>query len=258
MSESFSEEEARQIFARASERQHAVAGRGEGLSLTELQAIGREAGLDPAHIAAAVADLRSGPTPEPTVVAGIDLTPRRVRVLPVELSDDLWEEMVARLRRTFGAKGVPSEVGRIREWTSGPTSNLHVVAEPVEGGTRVTIESSRADEARAPSTLGVGGVALAAFFLVLGFAGDKLFDPVMWVFVGLFLVLGAVGALASRGGLSRWSARRTGEFDALMDQFDLLARTVATAPERPRLDLDALPDPETAGRSPSSRIRRRS
>lgn len=249
MSGSFSEDEARRIFARAAERQHAVTARGPELSLAELQAIGREAGLDPEHVAAAVAELRAGPAPEPVVISGIDLTPRRSRVLPVEMTDALWEEMVGRLRRAFGAKGIPSEVGRIREWTSGPTSNLHFVAEPVEGGTRVTLETSRADEGRGinagPLTAAVLAVFLTAFFAF------GTFDSYVYIVPVVTLVFGAVLFWGLRTSLRRWSERRTTEFDALMDQFELMARAA------PVLDLDPLPDPEDLGERPVSRSRTR-
>ena len=257
----FTEEEARQIFARAAERQHAVEARGEGLSLKELQEIGREVGLDPEHVAAAVAELRSGLPVEPVVVAGVDVTPRRVRVLPGELTDEVWEQMVGRLRQTFGAKGIPSEVGRRREWTSGPTSNLHVVAEPVAGGTSVTLETARDSGAAglwlAPAT-GGGAVLL---FLVLAALQGKLGDPVLWGFVVAFLVFGVVGAVWGRTSLRRWSDTRTGQFEGLLDQFELLMRTTPeplAEAERPRLDLDALEGPEPPRGAAESRRRTRS
>jgi len=221
VSGSFSEDEARQIFARAAERQHAAEAKGEELSLDELKAIGAAAGLDPAHVAAAVAELRTGPPPEPAVVQGVDLAPRRVRVLPVPLTDELWAAMVLRLRRTYGTSGVVSEVGPVREWRSGPSSRLHVVAEPVEGGTRVTIETARdRSDAHVPWALGLGGAALSLFMLVLGVAKDHLADPALWVFAALFLVLGVVGAVASRRSVVQWSARRQGEFAGFLDHID--------------------------------------
>ena len=251
----FTEDEARQIFARAAERQHAVASRGEGLSLDDLQAIGAEAGLDPEHVAAAVAELRSGPAVEPVVVAGVDLTPRVVRVLPGELTDDAWADLVGRLRRTFGAKGVPSEIGRVREWTSGPTSRLHVVAEPVEGGTRVTMETSKAHEAA-----GLRGVIPFAVFMSLALSalfvfGD--FDATVWILPVLTLGLCAAIYVGVRAWLARWSDRRRGQFESLMDQAELLVRAEAsTAAEAPRLDLDALAEPEHGPDAPARRRER--
>ena len=60
MDRQFSEDEAREVFARAAERQHEVRSKGEGLSLDELRAIGREAGLDPEHIEAAARAVATG------------------------------------------------------------------------------------------------------------------------------------------------------------------------------------------------------
>ena len=249
----FTEDEARQIFARAAERQHAVASRGEGLSLDELQAIGAEAGLDPEHVAAAVAELRSGPAVEPVVVAGVDLTPRVVRVLAGELTDDAWADVVGRLRRTFGAQGVPSEIGRVREWTSGSSSALHVIAEPVEGGTRVTMETSKAHEAGGLRSLLPTAVLLSLGLSLLFAFGD--FDATVWVIPVMTLAVCAAIYVAVRASLARWSDRRRSQFESLMDQAELLLRAeVPVGTGAPRLDLDALAEPE---RGTDARARRR-
>ncbi len=243
----FTEDEARQIFARAAERQHAVEARGEGLSLEELQAIGAEAGLDPAHVAAAVAELRDGPPAERVEVDGIDLTPRVVRVVPGELTDDLWAQAVARFRRTFGAQGLPTEIGRVREWTSGPQSNLRVVAEPVEGGTRLTFSTSRAQEASGLRGLVPVTAGLTALLALLFGLGD--FDLYVWIIPVATLLVGVGISFGVRSSLRRWSETRRAEFEALADQLDLLVRADAGASVRggaeagaagPRLDLDGL------------------
>lgn len=267
MSERFTEDDVRRIFARAAERQHADEPGPPGLSLAELQEIGRSAGLDPAQIAAAVAEVRGGvETPEATFW-GVDLTPRASRVLPGEMTEEAWTQMVARLRRTFKVKGVATEVGRTREWTGtnsqGGLSNLHVVAESVEGGTRVTLETSRAKEGKemwaVPATFGVISLLLGILFAV----GD--FEPGLWMLPALFLVLGAVGTLGGRIALARWSDKRDRQFDALLDQFELIVRD-ATSSETttnaetaaPRLDLDALAELEDERAASESRRRTRS
>ncbi|PAP78339.1 hypothetical protein [Rubrivirga marina] len=247
----FTEDEARQIFARAAERQHAVEARGEELSLEELQAIGAEAGLDPAHVAAAVAELRDGPPTEPVVAAGVDLTPRVVRVVPGELTDDVWAQAIARFRRTFGAQGIPTEIGRVREWTSGEQSNLRVVAEPAEGGTRLTFSTSKAHDAgglRGLVPISAGFALLLS--LLFGF-GD--FEPMVWVIPVLTLGMGAAIYFSVRASLKRWSDRRQREFEGLADQVDLLVRSETGEADRlgasggtgrgtavPRLGLDGL------------------
>ncbi|WP_412060513.1 hypothetical protein [Rubrivirga sp. IMCC45206] len=261
MTDHFSEDDARRIFARAAERQHAVEARGQGLTLAELQAIGREAGLDPDHVAAAVAEMHLLPDAEPVLVSGVDVTPRRSRVLPVDLSDEMWEQCVSRLRRTFGSKGVPSQVGRIREWQSGPGSKLHVVAEPVAGGTRITIESSKAEFARRGNGPNHGlfpALGLAALLAALFGLGD--FEPYVWIVPVLTAAAGVAYWFGMRAYLARWTATRSGQFEALLDQFELIARDTALAPEAPpgpALDLDALGDAPKGLRDEATRRRQR-
>ena len=227
MSRQFSQDEARDIFARAAERQHATETHGEGLTLTELQEIGREAGLDPEHVAAAVAEAGQRP-PELAVVVGVDVAPRATRLVAGEMTDAVWEQVVARLRATFGGQGIATDVGRIREWTSGSSSNLVLTAEPAPGGTMVTISTSRERDARSvrqmPLISVVASAALAVFLLAGGFPGHY-----PWLLPGLILLANLALALGSRQSLARWSWRRQGQFDGLMDQVELLARDAATA-----------------------------
>ena len=272
MPDRFSEDEARQIFARAAERQHVADEAPAGLSLSELQEVGAAAGLDPAHVAAAVAEVRGGagaPAAPPATFLGVDVEPRAVRVLPGEVTDEVWERMVSRLRQTFGSKGTPTDVGRTREWTSGPNSNLLVTVEPTDAGARVTLKTSKASgAARNRVVFGLFAamaVLAAAVRVVSGDAGD----PGFWVFVSV-LVATAVGLpLLGRQSQARWARRRRGQFHALLDQFELIVRDASEAappealPAREaqdgagRLDVDALDAPPTPDAERTARRRSR-
>jgi hypothetical protein len=264
----FSEDEARRIFARAAERQHAEDRRPEGLSLAELQEIGRSAGLDPGHVTAAVAEVRAAAPPGPGAeLWGVDMEPRAVRVVPGALTDEAWGQMVGRVRPTFRTIGVTNTVGRTREWngtnSGGGLSNLRMTAEPVEGGTRVVLETSRAGEAAQvrwlPTTFGVIALAFAVGFPLLGEAGAGL------VFAGLILALVLGTAFAARVGYARWSAERQGQFEDLLDAFerivtpeaasDGLAAPAASGAEPPVLNLDALAEPEAGAEATRARGR---
>lgn len=254
MPDRFSEDEARRIFARAAERQHKADSRPEGLSLAELQEIARASGIDPDHVSAAVADVRGAlPDHEPRMVLGVDLEPRASRIIPGELSDADWAEVVARLRRTFRSKGIPTEVGPVREWSSGATSNLLVTAAPVEGGTRVTLESSRAHEFKGSGFAGVFLGALAVFFvvgtLIAGEYTGTLFT------VGVSAVLSLSMYLWVRFGYGSWSRKRSDQFDTLLDQIELVARSSA-ASRSPAVDLDVLGEaPAVTETRPRGRVR---
>ena len=268
MTRRFSEDEARRIFARAAERQHAEDRRPEGLSLTELQEIGRSAGLDPAHVAAAVAEVRAGPARPSATLWGVEMEPRAVRVIPGPLTDEAWGQMVGRVRPVFKTIGVTSAVGRVREWngtnSQGGLSNLRMTAEPVEGGTRVTLETSRAGEAAQWKWIFavIGGMALLLSALLA--VGE--FDSGLWLLPALLTVFGVAMPLASRAGFRRWSGKRRGQFQGLLDEFERLVEAepeAASAPlaesaARPALDLDALADDEDAPdatRAPARRVR---
>lgn len=239
------------MFARAAERQHKADQRPEGLSLTELQEIAKASGIDPAHVAAAVADIRGGGgEPEPVTWFGANMEPRASRTIPADLNEDQWAEVVKRLRRTFGSKGSMGRLGAMREWTSGPTSKLHVTAQKVDGGTRIEMETSRAAETQ--GTVGaLTGLAVLFAALLIGGAVTGSFSAM------LMLTLLTAAAIAVTFGAMRvaygsWSKKRSGQFDALLDQIELiaLASSSETAGEAtaasPRLDLDALAEtPET-------------
>ena len=194
----FTEEEAERVFARAAARQHAHSTPPDGLTLAELQQIGREAGLDPEHVVAAVAETDAVGTPVPSAsYLGVPVEPRASRLFEGEVTDEAWEQMVTRLRRTFRSKGMPVELGRVREWSSGPQSNLHVSLEPVEGGTLVSLETSKAQVAKdMGSTPATAGAFVALLSLLFAF-GD--FDLYVWI-IPLVLVLctAAIMALVRR------------------------------------------------------------
>ena len=267
MARRFTEEEAQRVFARAAERQHAHAAPPDGLTLAELQEIGRAAGLDPERVAAAVVESAAfGPTAPPASFFGVSVEPRASRVVPGEVTDEAWEQMVNRLRRTFRSKGTPVELGRVREWSSGLKSNLHVSLEPVEDGTLIALETSRAEEAKSlrsvPATVGAFVVLLSLLF---GF-GD--FDLYVWIIPALLVLGAAASMIIGRQVLSAWSEKHQGQFDALLDQFELIVRDAeaeASPPESHpahakdagagRLDIDALPDAAEGGAAPRRRDR---
>ncbi|MEO0556633.1 MAG: hypothetical protein AAF170_00475 [Bacteroidota bacterium] len=227
----FSEDEAQRIFARAAERQHAANDQESGFSIDELKEIGQAAGLSPEHIAAAISDVRFGSPSirEPATVMGAQTDVHRSRVVSGELTDEIWEGMVSRLRRTFKTKGVTADVGRSREWTgtnsTGGLSNLHVTAVPVDDGTRITLETSKTQEAQQLKWIPAVFVVLTLFFPMIGALKGKAMDPAILFFSASMIVLGLVAFFGSRRGYQKWSEKRQGEFENLLDQFELMTKT---------------------------------
>ncbi len=251
MSRRFSEEEARRIFARAAERQ-AHAAPDAGLTLADLQEAAGAAGLDPALVAMAAAELDSH-APPPRRVAGSPVEAVATRVVPGTLDDDTWAAMVGAARAQYGRAGTAGQVGARREWTlvSGGAKNgvtTHLAAEPVPGGIRLSLSQSIRDMAVGFTIATAIHILLAVIFGGMAAAGV---DPELWIPATMM----ASFALLFGGGLGigtrLWHRHRTAGFETLLDRLELATRASAgplphavaserpTLGEHPSLDLDA-------------------
>src|SRR5512139_1975656 len=133
----YNDDEVEAIFARASEAESETPQRslsGEGRTLAELQAIGREAGLSSEAIAQAARALEQPAQPPTGTFLGLPLGVARTVALPRRLTEDEWERLVVQLRETFNARGVLRSEGSFRSWSNG---NLQVLLEPDGAGQRV-------------------------------------------------------------------------------------------------------------------------
>jgi hypothetical protein len=163
----------------------------DGLTLGQLQEVGREIGLSPNRISQAVAAFEGRGVSLPrTRTLGLPVSVGSVVSLPRSPTEREWERLIAEFRTTFGAKGEVTSHGSLREWSNG---TLHAFVEPTETGYRLRLTESRA------AALGVGTVA-GGFFLSFGLlilavllgredAGLKVLFP-------LFMSVGGGGILA--------------------------------------------------------------
>jgi hypothetical protein len=262
MERRFSEEEMRAVFARAAERQRRVeeTTARAGLSLAEMQEVAAAAGIDPTHVAAAVAELGAAPDPRRTFMgAPVEVT--RVRRLPAPVSDETWARIVREVRRAFNDDGVPSQLGRIREWSSigrGARRDLatRLAIEPDGDGARVTIRQSTRDFAFGFTLAGgIQAVMAVVFSLIATFSGD----PELWIPAGIMGGMALAFLTAVQVGMRVWAQRQERKFEAVLDRIELVVREDApptAAPARaaerpvttpraePRVDLDALDAPE--------------
>lgn len=221
----FSEQEARDVFARAARDQQAAqtaVDPSAGLTLDELQEIGRASGLDPAFVAAAARAVAVGvPESRREAWMGIPTGVSHTAFLPEPPSDDLWEPLVGDARRLFDARGRAETMGRLREWRNG---NLVVVLEPSGDGSRLHVRTRRADGvvyALAAATFGVLALGLVAAAMLSGGGLDG----------GALVAAAIVAALAAAlggnavAGQRRWSARREAQMAQVAER--ALARTRA-------------------------------
>lgn len=209
----FSEEEVAAIFARATETQHSTPGElthGQGMTLAEVQAIGREAGIAPDLVAQAARSLTQGSTPRVPRLLGVPLGVAHTVELGRRMSDDEWERLVVQLRDTFEARGKLGAEGSFRQWTNG---NLQVLLEPSGEGHRVRFKTTKGS-ARAALSLGLvilGGSAVT----VLAAAITGVSTVQALGDVSTYLLLGGALFGGTAIQLPSWARLRRRQMEAL-------------------------------------------
>ena len=207
----YEEREIAEIFEAAAAP--ATARGAQGLTLSELQAIGGEVGIAPERIAAAAAGLARRPVQAPRRTSlGVPVSTGRVLELPRALTDREWGLLLGEVRATFGAAGREVVQGDTRQWRN---SNLHVFVEPSATGYRLRMGTLKGD-ASAVNGIGLGGIVMGAVT-----AGSTLTgaDPASGLAGALALAALGVGALAFNAvRLPRWVRERDAQMDYLVER----------------------------------------
>lgn len=164
----------------------------DGLTLRDLQDVGREVGLPPERIAQAAAEFEGRGEVVPRVTAlGLPTSVGSVVPLPRNPTDREWELLIAELRTTFGGKGVVTSHGGLREWSHG---RVQVYIEPTATGHRLRLTDSSA----AMGAIVLGGFFLAFALLILvvllgkDHVDSRLAVPAFFTLIGGSLVAGGV------------------------------------------------------------------
>src|SRR5688572_11336733 len=170
-----------------------------GLTLLQLQEVGREVGLPPDRVtqAAAAFEGRGESVPRGKAL-GLPVSVGQVVPLPRNPSDREWELLIAELRTTFGGKGEVTSHGGLREWSHG---KVHAFIEPTATGHRLRLTDSNA----AVAGILFGGIILAfalMIFVVLLGKDDPGFKFALPAFFALF---GGGLAAGSAMSLPRWA-----------------------------------------------------
>ena len=130
----YDEGEVREIFARAIE-EGASAAEGSGLSLTELKAIGVEAGIPPESVERAARSLTRPAVEERRILGGAPLTVSGERRIRTPMDAVPAGTALSVVRSAMGTTGSMSESSGIVEWRASG-----------DAGTRVVTVSSDGDE----------------------------------------------------------------------------------------------------------------
>jgi hypothetical protein len=184
----FTEEEVAAIFTQAAEAR--VPGQrqlppAEGMTLAQIQEIGREVGIQPEQLAQAAKAIELGGRATSRTFLGLPIGVGVSVDLARKLTDDEWERVVVDLRESFDARGKQSREGSFRQWTNG---NLQALLEPTATGHRIRLRTVKGD---ARGTM-IGGL------MMFGFAGVVLAGPILSgeaVNFNISMALGTLGAM---------------------------------------------------------------
>ena len=212
----YTEDEVDKILDRATK---AASARGPGasdstgLTLPELQEIGKEVGIPEEVIteAATSLDRPESKRPATQTFLGQTIGVGRTVDLPRPLTDKEWSLLVMDLRDTFDANGRISDQGPFRQWRNG---NLQALLEPTETGQRLrlrTVQGNARSFQGTGAAFTISGVGMGIALLSAGA------DP------SIFPLLGVIGAglfLVSRLTVPLWARERSQQFE------DIIARLI--------------------------------
>jgi hypothetical protein len=224
----FNEAEVAAIFERAAEAQQTGLRQlpsGEGMTLTQLQEIGREVGISPELMVEAAKAIDQGGQPTSRQFLGLPIGVGRTIDLDRRLSDEEWEQFVVQLRETFDARGTLRHEGSFRQWTNG---NLQALLEPTSTGHRIRLRTVKGD-ARGLMIGGLSMLGVATAMLIAAALRGGFGDAGMLSSLGLLATMGAsmfgIGALR----LPAWARLRRRQME------EVAARVTVVASSQPRM-----------------------
>lgn len=218
MERRYSETEVAAIFERAAKASEADGTRvplasSEGMTLAQLQEIGREVGLSPVAVADAALSVDRGGRQTARKMLGLTVGVGRSVDLGRKLTDEEWERLVVDLRETFDARGSQKSEGNFRQWTNG---NLQALLEPTPTGHRLRLRTVKGNSLAwmmaGAGMIAIGGLVAAARALGIGDEGLDLtrFGFVAAMGFGAF----AVGALQ----LPTWARERRRQMAEIVER----------------------------------------
>jgi hypothetical protein len=221
----YDDDEVAEIFQKAAEGPQSLprqAARDEGMTLAELQDIGREVGISPEAVEGAARSLDIRPSGGARTFLGLPIGVERTIALDRRLSEAEWEHLVVELREIFNARGTVSANGSFRQWTNG---NLQALLEPVGNGHRLRLKTMRGASL---FSMYVGG-AMVGLSGVMSIAA-AISGNLSGAFPGIaILSVFGVGAIANGAlRLPGWARQRRSQMEAITTQL-----AIETGPDGP-------------------------
>jgi hypothetical protein len=209
----YSDQEVEAIFLKAAQGQDSASPHGtgeDGLTLSQLQEIGREVGISPDAVTRAAQSLELEGRARSGTLLGFPIRVERTIVLHRWLSEPEWERLVVQLREVFHARGTMSASGSFRQWRNG---NLQALLEPTPTGHRLRLMTVKGN-ARIRIAAGLGILGVAVVLAVSALAGGRLGSALPEV---ALLSLIGIGTFASgTARLPRWARLRGRQMDAIV------------------------------------------
>jgi hypothetical protein len=219
----YSEDEVAAIFEQAAQAQQTARRQippGEGMTLADLQEIGRDVGIPSELVAQAARSMDQAGRPASRRFFGLPIGVARTIDLNRQLSDEEWEHLVVDLRETFDARGTVRYDGPFRQWTNG---NLQALLEPTASGHRVRLRTVKGD-ARAQMTAGLSMLGVtAAILIAFGVTGQF---AEAWPVTGFLSAIGlgmfGIGAIRLPG----WARLRSRQMEAIAGRLALAVKSL--------------------------------
>ncbi len=190
----FDEREIARILERAAELQQRAPLEptdAAGLTLTELEQVATEAGIDPRHVRAAAAALDTD-APVAGALLGAPLRAELERTVDHEVQPAEYETLANVIGGTLAGPGYASTLGKSFEWNSAnPQRTLRVTITPRAGHTTIRIEERFGNLVGGLFGGIVGGVGGGGGGAAIGVIGGALGD------IGLGLAVAALAAVGS-------------------------------------------------------------
>ncbi|MBM4185292.1 MAG: hypothetical protein FJ207_13910 [Gemmatimonadetes bacterium] len=212
----YSEEEIARIFERATEAQKSSlpAASSDGLTLREIQDVGRDVGLPPELVEQAARSLDMTPQVHAKMVVGLPVGVGRTVELGRTLTDAEWHRLVVDLRETFDARGRLSEDGPFKQWTNG---NLQALLEPSGSGQRLRLKSLKGN-AMGLMSAGLGMTGISATLLTVFYLRAVPFDgDGFWTLFVTGLAMLVAGAFQVPG----WARERSRQMEEIIERLSV-------------------------------------